>query len=164
MSKNIKKLRYQYDYKGKNLVAEMEIDLGRFEGQFSKAQYILDSTVMTDMVPYMPMDTGQFINVTKAMSASIAGSGKVVAAAPPFGRFLYNGLVMVDEATGSPYARKGAKKVLVSEFGGLTSAPQKLNFSKSAHPKATDHWFEAAKKEHGKQWIDIVKKNAGGGK
>jgi hypothetical protein len=164
MGKNIKRLRYQYNYDGKNLVAELEIDLGRFEGQFSKAQYILDSTVMTDMVPYMPMDTGQFINVTKAMSASIAGSGKVVAAAPPFGRFLYNGLVMVDEATGSPYARKGAKKVLVSEFGGLTSAPQKLNFSKSAHPKATDHWFEAAKKEHGKQWIDIVKKNAGGGK
>jgi hypothetical protein len=110
------------------------------------------------------MDTGQFINATKAMSASIAGSGTVVAAAPPFGRFLYNGLTMVDEATGSPYARKGAKKVLVSEFGGLTATSQKLNFSKSAHPKATDHWFDAAKEEHGKQWVEIVKKNIGGGK
>lgn len=164
MGKNIKKLRYQYNYAGKGLVAEMEIDLGRFDGQFSKAQYLLDSAVMTDMVPYMPMQTGQFINVTKAMSASIAGSGKVVAAAPPFGRFLYNGLVMVDESTGSPFARKGARKVLVSEFGGLSAADQKLTFSKSAHPKATDHWFDAAKKEHGEQWVKIVKKYAGGGK
>lgn len=164
MAKNIKKLRYQYDYKDKNLAAEMDIRLDRFEGQYSKAQFMLDSMIMTDMVPYMPMDTGQFINVTKAMSASIAGSGKVVAAAPPFGRFLYNGLVMVDEATGSPYARKGAKKVLASEYGGLTAADKKLNFSKSAHPKATDHWFDAAKKEHGKQWTRIAKKTAGGGK
>lgn len=164
MAKNIKKLRYQYDYKDKNLVAEMDIRLDRFEEQYSKAQFMLDSMIMTDMVPYMPMDTGQFINVTKAMSASIAGSGKVVAAAPPFGRFLYNGLVMVDEATGSPYARKGAKKVLASEYGGLTAADKKLNFSKSAHPKATDHWFDAAKKEHGKQWTRIAKKTAGGGK
>lgn len=145
------------------MVAELEIDLGRFEGQFSRAQYMLDSAVMTAMEPYMPMDTGQFINVTKAMSASIAGSGTVVAAAPPFGRFLYNGLVMVDEVTGSPYARKGARKVLVSEYGGLTAASQKLNFSKSAHPSARDHWFDAAKTESLTQWVEMVKKTAGGG-
>ena len=160
----IKKLKHKYNYEGKNLVAEMEIDLGRFDGQYSKAQFMLDSMVMTDMVPYMPMQTGQFINVTKAMSASIAGSGKVIAAAPPFGRFLYNGLVMVDEATGSPWARKGARKVLVSEYGGLSMADQKLEFSKGAHPKAQEKWFEAAKLEHGDKWKSTVKKMAGGGK
>lgn len=164
MAKKIKTLKYKYDYKDKNMVAEMEIDLGRFEGQYSKAQFMLDSMVMTDMVPYMPMDTGQFINVTKAMSAAIAGSGKVVAAAPPFGRFLYNGLVMVDESTGSTFARKGARKVLVSEFGGLSTADKNLDFSKSAHPRATDHWFEATKKENKKKWVKITKNNAGGGK
>lgn len=160
----IKKLKHRYNYEGKNLVAEMEIDLGRFDGQYSKAQFMLDSMVMTDMVPYMPMQTGQFINVTKAMSASIAGSGKVIAAAPPFGRFLYNGLVMVDEATGSPWARYGAEKVLVSEYGGLSMADQKLEFSKGAHPKAQEKWFEAAKLEHGDKWKSTVKKMAGGGK
>lgn len=164
MGKIVKKLRYQYDYPGKSLVAEMEIDLDRFDQQFAKAQFLLDSSVMTDMIPYMPMDTGQFVNVTKAMSAAIAGSGKVVAAAPPFGRFLYNGLVMVDEVTGSPYARKGARKVLVSEFGGLSAADRKLKFSKSAHPNATDHWFEPAKKENCDKWVQTVKKAAGGGK
>ncbi len=64
---------------------------------------------------HMPMQTGQFINVTKAMSAAVAGTGKVVAAAPPMGRFLYEGRTMVDEKTGSPWARKGARKVLVSQ-------------------------------------------------
>lgn len=160
----IKKLKYKYTYKEKSLVGEMEIDLERFNGQYSKAQYMLDSMVMTDMIPYMPMQTGQFINVTKAMSSSIAGSGKVVAAAPPFGRYLYNGLVMVDEATGSPWARKGAKKVLVSEFGGLSMADQKLDFSKSAHPNAQEKWFEAAKADNVDKWIKQTKQNAGGGK
>lgn len=159
-----KYLRKSYAYKDKNLVAEMEIDLSRFEGQYSKAQFALDSAVMTDMIPYMPMDTGQFINVTKAMSAAIAGSGKVIAAAPPFGRYLYNGLLMVDESTGSAFARKGAKKVLVSEFGGMSMADQKLDFSKSAHPKATDHWFDSAKEENVRTWVKIAKREAGGGK
>ena len=164
MGKNINMLRYKYKYKDGAIEGTAEINLDRFDGQYSRAQYELDSIVMTHMVPYMPMDTGQFINVTKAMSAAIAGSGKVYAAAPPFGRFLYEGLVMVDSETGSPYARKGAKKVLVSEFGGATMADRELNFSKSAHPKAQAKWFEAAKKEHGKNWIALAKKTAGGGK
>lgn len=160
----IKKLKHKYNYEGKNLVAEMEIDLGRFDGQYSEAQFLLDSMVMTDMLPYMPMQTGQFIDVTKIMSESIAGSGKVVAAAPPFGRFLYNGLVMVDVVTGSPWARPKAEKVLVSEYGGLSMADQKLEFSKAANPQAQEKWFEAAKAEHGEKWIKHAKQNAGGGK
>ena len=132
----------------------MTLDLSRFEKQFQKAQYELDSVVMKDMKPYMPMQTGTFMNVTAAMSASFAGSGIVVAAAPPMGRFLYEGKVMVDEQTGSPWARKGAKKIVTE---------RNLQYNKNAHPKATDHWFEAAKKEHAEEWIAKVKKIAGGG-
>ena len=130
------------------------IDLDRFERQYNKAQFGLDSMVMTDMVPYMPMQTGTFINVTKAMSAALAGSGKVVAAAPPMGRFLYEGKVMVDPETNSPWARKGAKKIVTEKD---------LQYKKNAHPKATDHWFDAAKKAHGEEWVNYVKKVAGGG-
>ena len=132
----------------------MEINLDRFEKQYSKAQFGLDSMVMTDMVPYMPMQTGTFINVTKAMSAALAGSGKVVAAAPPMGRFLYEGKVMVDPETNSPWARKGAKKIVTEKD---------LQYNKNSHPKATDHWFDAAKKAHGEEWVNYVKKVAGGG-
>lgn len=154
MAKHIKKLDYKFEYDDKTISGTMEIDLERIEKQYSKAQFKLDSMVMTSMVPYMPMDTGTFINVTKAMSASIAGSGKVVAAAPPMGRFLYNGKVMIGERTRSAWAQKGEKKVVTD---------RNLQYSAAANPKAQSHWFEAAKKQDGKKWIARTKHIAGGG-
>lgn len=130
---------------------QFDVDFSRFEKQYEAAQYALDNMVMTSMVPYMPHQTGTFINVTKAMSAALAGSGTVVAAAPPMGRFLYEGKVMVDPETGSPWARPGAKKVVTDKD---------LTYS---NPKATPHWFDTAKAKHGKSWVKAVKKIAGGG-
>lgn len=130
---------------------KVDISLDRFSKQFKEAQYWLDSQVMNDMVPLMPHNTGTFINVTRAQSAALAGSGVVIAASAPMGRFLYMGKVMVDEKTGSPWARKGAKKV-------VTEKP--LNYS---NPKAVPFWFDEAKRQHGQQWINGVKKRAGGG-
>lgn len=135
----------------KNKDMKIDVDMSRFEQQFQEAQYKLDSMVMTDMIPYMPRVTGTFINLTKARSASIAGSGEVVAAAPPYGRFLYNGKVMVDPVTGSPYARKGAKKKVTNKD------------IKYTNPKATPRWFETAKQKHGDDWIKQIKRIAGGG-
>ncbi len=147
---------FNMDYQGRgpNYQIDMSIDLDRFERQYNRAQFGLDSMIMTHMQPYMPMVTGTFINVTKAMSAAIAGTGKVVAAAPPMGRFLYEGMVMVDEETGSPWARPGARKVVTE---------QPLDYSKHKHPHATDHWFEAAKARYGDEWIRYVRRVAGGG-
>lgn len=158
--KMIVKQKYNYSNHGKGADIELEVDLSRFEKQYEDAQYVLDSMVMTSMVPYMPHRDGIFIDVTRGMSASIAGSGTVVAAAPPFGRFLYEGKVMVDEVTGSPWARRGAKKVLVSEFSGETKAKENITYS---NRDATDHWFETAKKKHLDEWLKDTKKTAGGG-
>lgn len=154
--KMIAKVRYNYrkEDSGRNAVIELDVDLSRFEKQYGKAQYALDSAVMTSMVPYMPMRTGTFVNVTKAMSAAIAGSGTVVAAAPPMGRFLYEGKVMVGERSRSPWANKAEKKVVTE---------QDLDYFKGAHPKVTAHWFDTAKQNHGKSWVKAVKKIAGGG-
>ena len=154
MAKKIKKLNYKFEYKNKTIDGSMKIDLGRFEGQYTKAQYMLDSMVMDSMVSYMPMQTGTFINVTRAMSQAIAGSGKVVAAAPPMGRFLYEGKVMVGERTKSAFAEKGERKVVVE---------RSLQYSRHAHPNVTDHWFDAAKGAHGKTWVKKTKQVAGGG-
>lgn len=139
----------QFNYSKPNI--EMRINLSRFEKQFEDAQYALDSMVMESMKPYMPQQTGTFKNITSAMSAALAGSGTVVAAAPPMGRFLYEGKVMVDPVTGSPWARAGAKKIVTD---------RDLTYS---NPKATPHWFDTAKEKHGKSWIREVKKIAGGG-
>ena len=154
MPKKVKMLR-KTNYKRRSGSTTLELDLSRFEKQFQDAQYALDNMVMTDMQPYMPHQTGMFIDVTKAMSAALAGSGKVVAAAAPMGRFLYEGKVMVDPETGSPWARPGAKKVVTDKD---------LNYNKNQNPNATDHWFDEAKKQHGDNWVKVVKGIAGSGK
>lgn len=145
---------YSYENKGPTYKINMSIDLKRFEKQYSKAQYELDSMVMRAMKPFMPMESGTFIRVTKGMSQAIAGSGKVYAAAPPFGRFLYNGVVMVGERSRSVQAKRGEKKVVTSRA---------LDYSRAKHPDVQSHWFEAAKKEYGDKWIAKTKKLAGGG-
>lgn len=154
--KMIAKVRYNYrkEDAGRNSTIELDVDLSRFEKQYGKAQYTLDSMVMTSMEPYMPHRTGVFRNITKAMSAAIAGSGTVIAAAPPFGRFLYEGKVMVDPETNSPWARPGAKKIVTDKD---------LEYDTSHNPKVTDHWFDTAKANHGDSWVRAVKNIAGGG-
>ena len=131
----------------------VNISLNRFENQVQEAQNWLDGQVFTDMEKYMPFRDGNMRNVSAIMSRSMQGSGRVIAGAPPYGRFLYEGKVMVDPATGSPWARAGAKKVVTD---------RDLVFDKTAHPRATDHWFDAAKTENVKSWVKGVKRIAGG--
>lgn len=132
---------------------KVNVSLNRFEKQFQEAQYRLDGQVFTDMEKYMPFRDGNMRNVSAIMSRSMQGSGQVIAGAPPYGRFLYEGKVMVDPVTGSPWARAGAKKVVTD---------RDLVFDKTAHPRATDHWFDAAKEQYVKSWAKGVKKRAGG--
>lgn len=155
MAKMIKKIKYSYKDRGPNYEVNMQIDMDRFEQQFNEAQYLLDSMVMDSMVRFMPQQTSIFIDVTRAMSAAVAGIGMVYAAAPPHGRFLYEGYVMVDPVTLSPFARKGVKKVLTN---------RKLVLNSHAHPNAQDHWFDAAKAADGERWVRKVKRKAGGEK
>lgn len=142
----------------------VKVAYDRFTDQYRRAQYELDGDVMNSMVPFMPMVTGSFVNVTRAASAAVQGSGQVYAAYGSQGRFLYEGKGMVDEQTGSPWASKGSKKVLVSQFTGKTHAKEFLQYTHQAHPKAQSHWFDAAKEADGDQWIRKVKQIAGGGK
>ena len=130
---------------------QIKVNFDRFSHQYQEAQYELDTAVMKSMVPFMPHETGTQINKTLAESAALAGTGKVIAAAPPEGRFLYEGKIMVDPETNSPWARKGAKKVVTDKD---------LQFS---NPKATPHWFDTEKKKDGKDWVKQTKKTAGGG-
>lgn len=126
---------------------DLGIDFSKTENRVNKAQYLLDSQIMDDMIPFMPMRDGLFIAQTRARSQAVAGTGQVVAAAPPFGRFLYEGKVMVDPLTGSPWARKGAKKV-------VTDRP--LKYSKGSHPQAQAHWFNPTKRKNLKSWVNLV--------
>ena len=124
----------------------VEIDLGRFSRQFEDAQIWLGETVLEDCKPYMPLRTGSMQQRSK-----VNYDGTQVEFPGPYARFQYGGKVMVDSVTNSPWARKGAKKV-------LTDRP--LTYSQ---PTATSHWFDTAKAAHGEYWVSEVKRKAGGG-
>lgn len=130
---------------------EITLNLDRFNKQFQDAQTELDKAVWTSMKPFLPLNTGSLVQRTQAINDSWAGTGKVCAAAGPYGRFQYMGKVMVDPETNSPWARKGAKKI-------VTGKP--LTYSQ---PGVVPEWFEEAKRRDGKQWIEKVKETAGGG-
>lgn len=154
-------------FKGFSIVQgdiQVKLDMSRFDKQFQEAQYELDGDVMNSMVPFMPMVNGNFINITKAASSAIQGTGSVYAAYGSQGRFLYMGKGMVGEKTGSPWAKKAEKKVLVSQYKGKTNAKEDLTYTKTHHPQAQAHWFDAAKEKDGESWIKKVKRMAGGGK
>lgn len=121
--------------------------------KIKKAQYALDSQIMQDMTPYMPMVTGTFIAQTKMISAAWAGSGKVCGGAPPMGRFLNAGKVMVYTPTGSTWAPLGGEK-------DVTDAD--LTYNTNANPMAGAHWFERAKAACSDNWLKLVKNIIGG--
>lgn len=128
---------------------DIKVDMKRLENNFNEAQFKLDGAIMTSMEPHMPMQSGQFIAVTKGMSGAIAGTGEVVAAAPPMGRFLYEGQAMVGVKSRSAWAKKGERK----ELSGKS-----LTYSRGG-----PHWFDKAKAKDGDNWVNLVKKTAGGG-
>lgn len=124
----------------------VEINFDRFSKQFQEAQEWLGHTVLEDCKPYMTLRTGSMQQRSK-----VNYGGSQVEFPGPYARFQYGGKVMVDPVTNSPWARKGAKKV-------LTDRP--LTYSQ---PMATSHWFDTAKAAHGEYWISEVKRKAGGG-
>lgn len=131
-------------YVGANF--RINVSLDRFSQQFAEAQQWLGDRVLEDSKAYMSHLTGSL-----QQRSHTEDGGKKVIFPGPYGRFQYGGKVMVDPVTGSPWARKGAKKV-------LTDRPLKYS-----NPQATDHWFDTAKAQHGEYWIAGVKQRAGGG-
>lgn len=136
-----------FSYADGNVKASLHFK--HFNENLARAQFALDTQIMNDMTRYMPKNTGALIALTRARSVSTAGTGLVCAAAGPYGRFQYYGKVMIDPVTGSPFARKGAKKV-------VTDRP--LTYS---NPEARPKWFEAAKDENLNKWVRLVKKEVG---
>ena len=157
---------------GNNL--SIDIPSGTLNSRIDKAQKWLDNRVMTDMLPYMPHETGMFQANTQAISRSLAGTGLVCAGAPPMGRYLYYGKVMVDSQTG-----RGAIPIAVkAKFSDPLTSSQVMyktgeiifRFRRGAvlvptdrplkygKPTAQPMWFEVAKEKHLQQWINGVQK------
>lgn len=134
---------------------KLSIDYTPIGIRLDHAQDALDSQVWNDVQKYMPLDTGALKSRTNAIN--IQSRGKVYLYPPDseYGRYLYEGKVMVDPVYGkgaffSPeygfWSRPGVKKVVTD---------RDLTYSQ---PDATAHWGEKAYRDHEKEWLEVVKR------
>ena len=110
----------------------------RFAG--NGAEHTLAIQMAKDTEPYVPARTKSLANRVIVHEDTIIYPG-------PYAKFLYYGKLMIDPNTGSPWAPKGATKVVTGKD---------LNISKAVHSKAQSHWFEASKAQNKEKWIRVA--------
>ena len=131
---------------------DINVSFDRLARYMSKSQRDLDKQILVDMMDYIPMETGNLSHETWSDNEENIGKGELILSTTDYARYLYHGKLMVDPETGSPCARPQAIKVLTD---------QDLEYSKSAHEKAGSHWFERAKEERKRTWLNTARKAAG---
>lgn len=131
---------------------DINVSFDRLARYMSASQRALDNQILTDMVDYIPMETGNLTRQTLAINRENVGSGELVLDTTDYARYLYHGKLMVDPETGSAWARPQTIKVLTD---------QDLEYSKAAHGKAGSHWFERAKEERKRTWLKVARQAAG---
>lgn len=143
----------------RNAYVTVHIDYEPVIEKIDKAQYWLDDTIMESMLPYMPNETGTFKQNTVRISKSLAGSGLICVAAPPFGRYLYEGKKMVDSVTGKGPAviplESGEYILRFRKGSTLVPTEEPLTYS---NPLAKPHWFDVAKEQFEEQWVKGVER------
>lgn len=113
-----------------------------------RAQKILDSEVLRLSEPYTPFHVGGLKG--SGIRGTTLGSGKVIWNAP-YARFLYYGKVMVGIESGSPWAKKGERKVKTNKNLTYNDAPKRGSF-----------WFERMKTDHLKDLLNKLAQVVGG--
>ena len=86
---------------------QVNLRFSKYGPRFAKAQEWLGQQVLADSKLYMPLKTGSL-----QQRSYVTEGGRQVVFPGPYARYLYMGKVMVDPETGSPWARKGAVKVV----------------------------------------------------
>ena len=122
--------------------AEVNWDADELVASNDRAEHAVALQMEKDTRPFVPALTGSLMNRTRV-------EGNVVIYPGPYARFLYYGKVMVDPDTGSPFAQKGAVKVLTDKD---------LVFNKTVNPQAQAHWFEASKAQNLEKWMRVYRK------
>ena len=118
---------------------QVNLRFSKYGPRFAKAQEWLGQQVLADSKLYMPLKTGSL-----QQRSYVTDGGRQVVFPGPYARYLYMGKVMVDPETGSPWARKGAVKVV---------ADRDLRFA-----TGVPRWAEVAQNEHGKEWAAECKR------
>ena len=101
------------------------IGLAKFGWRFQRAQEWLDRKMVEKMQPVVPYKTGEFLSKINAENAGKWGSGEVVTAVPPQGRYLYPG---INYRTGLPF--KWTNPLTQPRWGTYTYQTYKQEFNR----------------------------------
>lgn len=115
----------------------------------NRAEKIVATQVMKDTEKYVPALTGSLSQRTHLEGSDIVYPG-------PYARYLYYGKRMVNSATGKGPAYIPGVGYRFPKGATLRPTNEDLNFSKSMHPLATSHWFEASKAMNLEKWIRVA--------
>lgn len=141
-----------------NGTVRVEVDLRGFEARHKEAQQWLGDRVLEDSRACMPHLTGGL-----QQRSHTEDDGKKVIFPGPYSGYLYRGKVMVDSVTG-----KGPRKIPTGpgEFilrfrkgAKLIPTSRKLTYSS---PQAVPEWFEHAKAQNKRFWVQGVGEILGG--
>ena len=121
----------------------------------TKAEHAVAVQAAKDTSTYVPMLTGSLDARTKVEGGNIIYPG-------PYARYLYYGKVMVDSVTGKGpmhfIDKMGNEQIRFRKGATLKPTDRDLKYTKSAHPQAQDHWFEASKAQNLDKWLRVADK------
>lgn len=126
---------------------DIKLNTKRLDKNIMEAQKLLNMQVAADCDALIPFQQGA-LRGSQYFPQGIYGGE--IAWNVPYAHYQYEGELYLAE-NGSSWAKRGEQKYptgepLVQHTAGTT-----------------DHWFEKAKEQHKKQWIDLVKRTAGKG-
>lgn len=121
----------------------------------TKAEHAVAVQAAKDTSPYVPMLTGSLNVRTQVVGGTIIYPG-------PYARYLYYGKVMVDSVTGKGpmhfIDKMGNEQIKFRKGATLKPTDRGLKYTKSEHPQAQDHWFEASKAQNLDKWLRVAEK------
>lgn len=120
----------------------------RIEAASEKATAVLAQQALADCNEFCPEDQGVLISSSQTHSDFKRG---LLVWSTPYARYLYHGVLMVDSKTGSPWARKGDRKILTA---------RELEYHKK-HKSSTPCklWCEKARETYNEDW-QLIYQNA----
>ena len=120
-----------------------------------KAERTVTIQAAKDTEPYVPMLTGSLKNRAVVQGNLIIYPG-------PYARYLYYGKKMVDARTGKGpmhfIGQNGNEVIRFHKGAKLRPTGEDLTYTKTAHPNAQAHWFEASKAQNLEKWLEVAKR------
>lgn len=130
-----------------NKGCQIDVSTDRFSSQIREAQKKLNMLVLADSTPYVPFSQGMLRSQTRFPNGIY---GEWLEWYAPYAHYQYYGELYLT-TDGRSWAKKGEIKV-------PAGVPLKYH-----EPNTGDHWFDKAKRTHGREWASVVRRIGGGG-